>query len=392
MESSIEGSFYIRKFKSNLEIDFMFLIFIYKSTFIRHMIMKKKLRVVDMFCWCWWLSYGFEMAWFDVVAWVDNFQEALSVFEKNHKGSKWLNLDLFDDKSLDTIVEECWPEKIDVIIWWPPCQWFSLTWTRDENDKRNKLFYSMFNLAKKLNPSVILIENVPWLATLYDWKAKDAIIEQFESLWYNYKYQVLYAPDYWVPQIRKRLIFVWYKKWMGEFEFPKPIYNEESYVSCSDAISDLHDFDWDDLWSDVSEYKSKPLTPYQEMMRKWSEHLYNHVWTKHTENVINVISQVPDWWNYKDLPEWVWWSRIFREAWTRYNSKKPSKTIDTWHRNHFHYKYNRIPTVRENARLQSFPDTFVFEWNKTKQYKMVWNAVPPLLGYNLAKQIKKLFK
>ena len=73
----------------------------------------------------------------------------------------------------------------------------------------------------------------------------------------------------------------------------------------------------------------------------------------------------------------------------RYNSKKPSLTIDTGHRTHFHYKYNRIPSVRENARLQSFPDDFVFYGNKQQQYKQVGNAVPPLLGYAVATKISE---
>ena len=102
-----------------------------------------------------------------------------------------------------------------------------------------------------------------------------------------------------------------------------------------------------------------------------------------------MIALVPDGGNYKDLPEGVGTSRNFHVAWTRYNSKKPSNTIDTGHRNHFHYKWNRVPTVRENARLQSFPDDFIFYGTRTQQNRQVGNAVPPLLGYALAKQILK---
>ena len=124
-------------------------------------------------------------------------------------------------------------------------------------------------------------------------------------------------------------------------------------------------------------------------MRNGNKVLKNHVGTQHTEHVINVISQVPEGGNHKDLPPGVGDSRKFNEAWTRYHSKKPSKTIDTGHRNHFHYKWNRVPSVRENARLQSFPDSFVFMGNKTEQYRQVGNAVPPLLGKVLAEQLIK---
>jgi len=92
----------------------------------------------------------------------------------------------------------------------------------------------------------------------------------------------------------------------------------------------------------------------------------------------------------KDLPKGVGDSRKFNEAWTRYHSQKPSKTIDTGHRNHFHYKFNRVPTVRENARLQSFPDNFIFLGTKTQQYRQVGNAVPPLLGFHIANKLKKI--
>ena len=88
---------------------------------------------------------------------------------------------------------------------------------------------------------------------------------------------------------------------------------------------------------------------------------------------------------YKGVGE----SRKFNEAWTRYHGDRPSRTIDTGHRNHFHYEHNRVPTIRENARLQSFPDDFVFLGTRTQQNRQVGNAVPPLLGYHLGLALKK---
>ena len=123
-------------------------------------------------------------------------------------------------------------------------------------------------------------------------------------------------------------------------------------------------------------------------MRLKSNKLFNHVGTAHKQFVIDTIRLVPDGGNHKDLPEGIGTSRNFNEAWTRYNSKKPSRTIDTGHRNHFHYKFNRVPTVRENARLQSFPDNFQFIGSKTNQNKQVGNAVPVLLSQAIAMHIK----
>ena len=91
--------------------------------------------------------------------------------------------------------------------------------------------------------------------------------------------------------------------------------------------------------------------------------------TNHSEQTIEIISIVPDGGNYKNLPLALQQTRNVHIAWTRLNSNKPSFTIDTGHRHHFHYKFNRIPTVRESARIQSFPDSFIFLGSKTSQYK-----------------------
>lgn len=341
-------------------------------------------RVVDLFSGCGGFSYGFEMAGFNVVLGVDNERIALDTFKLNHRNSDILLADLHDDSVISQIVNKV--KDVDVIIAGPPCQGFSLTGTRNEYDKRNKLFYSVFNLARVTSPKAIVIENVPGLATLYNGKAKDEIINQFKMLGYNYSFKVLYAPEYGVPQIRRRIFFVGLKKDYGTFVFPTPVLTEGKFNTCSMALSDLPDvenFSGDALL----EYNSLPQNSYQTIMRKGSKFISNHIGTRHTQMVIDVISQVPEGGNYKDLPKGVGESRKFNEAWTRYHSQKPSKTIDTGHRNHFHYKYNRVPTVRENARLQSFPDRFRFLGTKTQQYRQVGNAVPPLLGYYIAKKL-----
>ena len=92
--------------------------------------------------------------------------------------------------------------------------------------------------------------------------------------------------------------------------------------------------------------------------------------------------------NIKDLPDEFWKVRKYNKAFERMSSERPSNTVDTGHRNYFHYHENRIPTVRENARLQSFPDDFEVLGSKTSQYKQIGNAVPPLLAYEIAKAIK----
>lgn len=350
-----------------------------------------KYKVIDLFSGCGGFSYGFESAGFQVTLGVDNDKIALDTFKLNHEGSDILLADLHLDETIDQIVDQISDNKIDVIIAGPPCQGFSLTGSRKENDKRNKLFYSVFKLAERVKPQAVIIENVPGLATLYNGNAKDEILKQFKKLGYSCNYQVLYAPDYEVPQIRKRIFFVGLANGLGTYKFPNKVLSEEDYNTTSMAISDLPSREGS-LGEEIDTYLISPISLYQKRMRDNMTLLYNHVATKHTDHVINVISQVPEGGNHKDLPQGVGDSRKFNEAWTRYHSMKPSKTIDTGHRNHFHYKYNRIPTVRENARLQSFPDSFKFLGTKTQQYRQVGNAVPPLLGFYVAKQLKEYLK
>jgi len=248
----------------------------------------------------------------------------------------------------------------------------------------------MFKLAEKINPEFIVIENVPGIANLYDGRARKAILDEFDRLGYKAYEKIFYAPDYGVPQIRKRMFFIGCKP-THEFKFPKATHHKNNYVTCEEAIGDLPSCEYT-IGSEIAPYESKANSTYQKLMRKDSNELYNHLGTKHTDHVISVIRQVPEGGNHKDLPPGVGESRKFNEAWTRYHSSKPSKTIDTGHRNHFHYKWDRVPTVRENARLQSFPDRFQFLGPKTQQYKQVGNAVPPLLGHALGKTLYNLLK
>ncbi|WP_060679480.1 DNA cytosine methyltransferase [Virgibacillus halodenitrificans] len=348
---------------------------------------KRKPTVIDMFCGCGGLSRGFMEAGYDILLGIDNNDPALESFRDNHDGAIAMNGDLFQGSTILEMAHLIDNKNVDLIIGGPPCQGFSLTGKRNEKDERNTLFGAMVKAVDFFQPKAFVLENVPGLGTLYKGKAKESILKEFSDLGYTISYKILYAPDYGIPQIRKRLFFVGLKDGM-KFVFPEPVKKPEDYVTSEDAIGDLHDFK-DDFGKDVSEYINPPRTKYQKKMRANAKQLFNHVGTNHTSQVINVISQVPEGGNYKDLPPGVGESRKFNEAWTRYHSKKPSKTIDTGHRNHFHYKYHRVPTVRENARLQSFPDDFRFYGNKTEQYKQVGNAVPPLLGFHLGVQLKK---
>lgn len=348
------------------------------------------MNVIDLFAGCGGLSKGFMDAGFDIIVGVDNDKAALNTFVKNHNGAIALNADLSKQETFDEIKRIAGERPIDVIIAGPPCQGFSLSGPRNFDDERNKLYLAVIEMVKQYQPKGFIIENVPGMATLYDGQIKEEILRRFRKMGYNIECKILCAADYGVPQMRKRLIFMGIRKDLGEPRFPEPIFLPRNYVTCRDAISDLpsreHDFGMEE-----DKYTSEPLTEYQKSMRSNMEVLHNHVATNHTQMVKDTIALVPEGGNYKDLPPGCGESRKFNEAWTRYDGNKPSKTIDTGHRNHFHYRYNRVPTIRENARLQSFPDDFVFTGTKTQQNRQVGNAVPPLLGQALGNAILNIF-
>lgn len=348
--------------------------------------MYKNLNVLDLFCGAGGLSCGFEQAGYRILLGVDNDEVALRTFKHNHLNTETLKGDITSityEKDIQPLIKS---KKIDVIIGGPPCQGFSLSGPRNFEDPRNKLYLSYIRLVKEIKPRAFVIENVPGLVTLFKGIVKDNIIKRFTELGYNVQYKILCASDYGVPQSRKRVIFVGLLDSKKEFEYPQKLSN---MVTCEMALSDLPPL-VNSLGTEKQDYTEVAKNDYQKLLRKGSNFLFNHVAACHSEKVQHIISLVPDGGNYKDLPDELKYSRNFHVAWTRFSSNKPAPTIDTGHRHHFHYKYNRVPTVRECARLQSFPDVFYFFGNKTQQFKQVGNAVPPLLAKAIAEQLKKV--
>ncbi len=343
-------------------------------------------NVLDLFCGAGGLSYGFECAGYDILVGIDNDEKALETFELNHKGVKSICGDITQITYENDIKPLIGDKTIDVIIGGPPCQGMSLSGSRKFDDPRNKLYLSYIRLVQEIQPKAFVIENVPGLVSLFGGQIKDSIIRKFTDMEYIVEYKIMCSSDYGVPQTRKRVVFVGRKK--GSFEYPVI---SKDIVTCSMALSDLPPLEYE-LGEEVSEYATEPENEYQKLMRKNSQQVFNHVAANHSEKVTSIIALVPDGGNYKDLPDELRNSRNFHVAWTRFASNKPAPTIDTGHRHHFHYKYNRVPTVRECARLQSFPDNFKFVGNKTQQFRQVGNAVPPLMAQAIAEQVKKMLE
>jgi len=343
----------------------------------------KTYNVIDLFCGAGGLSYGFERAGFNVLLGIDNDPAALKTFENNHRGSKSICSDITKISYTD-IKTVIGPASIDVIVGGPPCQGMSLSGPRKFDDPRNKLYLSFIRLVNEIQPKAFIIENVPGLTGLFGGEIKNSIINAFDDIGYKIDCEILCSADYGVPQTRKRVVFAGYKT--GNFKYPEI---DKKQVSCAEALSDLPPL-VETTGEPEMPYHAEPKSEYQKLMRRRSKSVKNHIAAKHSENVQKTISLIPPGGNYKSLPKGYKSTRNFHVAWTRFPDDKPAPTIDTGHRHHFHYKYNRVPTVRECARIQSFPDDFVFTGSKTEQFRQVGNAVPPLMAERIAEQIKKL--
>lgn len=344
----------------------------------------KRYNVLDLFCGAGGLSYGFEKAGYNILLGIDNDAKALETFRANHTGAQSICGDITEvtfERDIKPLIDG---KKIDVIIGGPPCQGFSLSGPRNFDDPRNKLYLSYIRLVEEIQPRAFVIENVPGLVGLFNGQVKDNIIARFTEMGYDVVYKIMCAADYGVPQNRKRVVFVGTKKGETQYIYPQP---NDQIVTCEMALSDLPPLEYE-LGTEVQAYATSPQNGYQELMRSNSADVRNHIAATHSEKVQHIISLVPDGGNYKSLPEEYRESRNFHVAWTRFASQKPAPTIDTGHRHHFHYKYNRVPTVRECARLQSFPDDFHFIGNKTQQFRQVGNAVPPLMAQRIADQLR----
>lgn len=343
--------------------------------------MENVLNCIDLFCGCGGLSLGFEKAGINVLVGIDAWQDAITTFNYNHKNSKGICADLSTLEPSE-IEKELNGKSVDLIIGGPPCQGFSVAGKRIVDDVRNKLYKNFVRFVEYYKPKAFMMENVPNILSIGGGIVRDSIVKDFSDLGYKVVYKVLTASNYGTPQNRRRAVFVGFKDGK-EFIFPQQ--TVEQLITSYEALSDLPE----NSLEDGSDYPMTTNCDYQKLMRCNSSKIYNHQITEHSDKTKEIIALVPDGGNYKNLPPELQQTRKVHIAWTRLNSQKPSFTIDTGHRHHFHYKWNRIPTVRESARIQSFPDDFIFLGTKTSQYKQVGNAVPPLMAEAIAKKLKE---
>ena len=341
-----------------------------------------KYKVIDLFCGIGGFSYGFEMTnKFEVVAAADIWDVAINTFKRNHKNKK-IDVLLQD---LTTLPSEYWDkykDKVDVIIAGPPCQGFSMSGKRDVNDKRNSLFEEVIRISEIVNPSYVIVENVVGLLSMTTpdgIDVKELIVREFERIGYLCKFKILNAADFGVPQARKRVVFVASKNL--PLEFPEIKYSSTNYITVGNALGNV-DPDGD--------MYTEPKTEFQRLMAGRSD-IQNHIRRKSNKIVTKRMSFIPEGGNWKDIPEELGTGGgVHSNAYKRLDSKKPSVTIKHAAKAMIIHPYrDRILTVREVARLQSFNDDFVIEGSTSDQHQQLANAVPPLLGKAIADTLIK---
>jgi DNA (cytosine-5)-methyltransferase 1 len=310
----------------------------------------QKFNFIDLFCGCGGLTQGFFQAGMNPVGSVEVVEIAANTHKLNFPNCNIYNGDIKDIEPKKYFGKK---NVIHLVIGGPPCQGFSVAGKRDPNDPRNKLFYEFVRVVDELKPWYIMLENVPGILTMKKGKIKEAIIKEFENIGYNnMSVSVLESANYGVPQFRPRAIFIANRFDLPNY-YPNPQLSREEYVPIESAISDL-----------------SPDVPSPKI---------NHEWTKHSKEFMERISKVP--------PGGSLYETFF-DAFKRQYPGLPSMTIKENHGGtHIHPYLNRCISAREMARLQTFPDSFLFIGTMKKAMWQIGNAVPPLLGENIGKAL-----
>lgn len=370
------------------------------------------LTSIDLFSGCGGLTKGFSMAGVRSIFASDIDENCEKTFTRNFPGTPFLCKDItaMTKEEVDALTGGVVP---DIIIGGPPCQGFSLANKRRnkiKDDPRNKLFYGFVKFINWYSPKAFVMENVKGLLSMQNGEVIKTIVEEFTNAGeygYNVAYKVLVASDYGVPQNRERVILIGYRKDLNIQPLHPEPYKLDYLVTVDEAIGDLPQIGAGQ-GTEVQEYPQEPQNEYQRLMRVNSKYVLNHVAMKHTPRLVARFEAIKPGQDLLDV--WETHGALkrgapgekstikFHQNNQRLFGDRPAPTIAaSFQSNFIHPHLNRNFTAREGARLQSFPDDFVFEGMRTKmswekglsQYQQIGNAVPVLMAKAIGECIVK---
>ncbi|QIW62006.1 DNA (cytosine-5-)-methyltransferase [Mycoplasmopsis gallinacea] len=351
-----------------------------------------KFKILDLFAGAGGFSTGIEkIKNFETMVAVDFDKNALETFKHNHPKAKTILGDITDEKIKEEIINSSKQHKVNMIIGGPPCQGFSLKGKQlGLEDPRNFLFLEYIDLVERIKPEVFVIENVKALLSAANGYFINEIVSRMEKLGYIVNFGSINAKDFGVPQNRERTIII------GSLSksINLPVKTVEKITTVRDAISDLAYLSSGEGEKET-EYLNEGETQYQLLMR--GEKLYNHIATKHSDLAIEKLKMIPPEGDKSHLPTHLHGKQKFKTTWSRLKWDTISPTIDTRfdtpsNGRNSHPFLNRAITPREAARIQSFPDSYLFLGNKTSICKQIGNAVPPLMAKEIGATIQRAYK
>lgn len=366
------------------------------------------------------LSLGFKTAGFEVKLAVEREASFCESNKYNNPECECLNEDITKlslEKKLKEIKSKYLKgELVKGIIGGPPCQGFSSVGNRKLSDPRNSLIYFFIKWVKFFEPVFYAMENVSGILTMANGQVAKKIKEMYRDIGYSCHAKTLVAADYGVPQLRKRVFFVGAKngelkskkipKTNSNLSGQKTLFEKDlpEYLTVNDTLSDILELEPFRINNGKSgeesfkEYPEPPKTVYQEYLRENSDKLYDHIAPNHSQLVVDRISRIKQGKNHKSLPPEYQLKGGYSNVYGRLHLKKPADTITgncgcvSAPGRFVHPTQNRALSVREAARLQSFPDDYRFFGCARDKYQQVGNSVPPLMSYAVAKSIKDKLK
>jgi len=363
--------------------------------------MPPRLTAIDLFCGAGGLSEGFRQAGFTVLAGNDLFESAGVTFAVTHPEAKFFG-EPIQDISAARLLSEVGLRRgeLTCLVGGPPCQAFSVyNHQRGMHDARASLFREYLRMVEGLYPEWVVMENVTGILSAGGGEPVEAIVQSLSELGYVVEYRTLKAEEYGVPQERRRVVFLG-NRIGAPIVWPEPTHGKDRspFVTVWDAIGDLSQLENGEAPAGPQKYRSAPFSEFQRALRGNAITVTNHQASRLAPVNVERMKHIPEGGSWRDIPHDLLPAGMKKarrcdhtKRYGRLRKDGLSSTVLTKCDIHWgayvHPEQNRSLTVREAARLQSFPDWFEFAGSRTEQYVQVGNAVPPLLGRKIAESV-----